>query len=243
VRINTPLAPDQVRHRCRNPRCATKLKEPTENPSKAFCCHGCHAAYYRGRCIVCEAKLPPGPSNREICRRTECRAELRKSPQRYRWSRIGERPQRSAHSTGLKNGLKPGRPFRIVAGPADLHEINLRIPLEPEVIARLDRAHADYFAARRKAKWHAARRALIKRHHPPVNVLGGFKFPGAPEIDLSPIDPPAEWAIPSRWKPTGDGADVPPIPDFLKRTDPAAKRPDVKSAVTAPLTLELEDAA
>src|SRR5262249_1023278 len=37
----------------------------------------------------------------------------------------------------------PGRPFRIIAGPIPA-EINLRIPLDPELAARLDRAHAVY---------------------------------------------------------------------------------------------------
>ena len=30
-------------------------------------------------------------------------------------------------------------------------------------------------------------KALIKRHHPPVNVVGGHRFPGAPAIDLGSI--------------------------------------------------------
>jgi hypothetical protein len=30
---------------------------------------------------------------------------------------------------------------------------------------------------------------LIKHHHPPVNIVGGYKFPGAPVIDLSPTAP------------------------------------------------------
>jgi hypothetical protein len=34
------------------------------------------------------------------------------------------------------------------------------------------------------------RAAQIKRRHPPVNILGGYRFPGAPEIDLSPTDLP-----------------------------------------------------
>jgi hypothetical protein len=177
---------------------------------------------------VCEANLPPGPSNREVCWRASCRAERRKSPQTYRWSGIVKRPPRSARNTGLKIGTKGDRPLRIIAGPAPA-EINLR-PLQPKLAARLDRDSAEYLEARRKAAWHAARAAQIKRRHPPVNVLGGYRFPDAPAIDMSPIEPPPEWAIPSRWKPTGDGAGLEDIPEFLRRDPARATRIMVEAA-------------
>jgi hypothetical protein len=60
------------------------LGQPTDNRGRAFCCVGCRAGYFKNRCAVCEAKLLIGPSNREVCRRSECRAELRKFPERYR---------------------------------------------------------------------------------------------------------------------------------------------------------------
>jgi hypothetical protein len=81
-----------LRHRCRNPKCGLKLKTPVENPRDAFCCKGCFVGFYRKRCLVCEDKLPPGPENREICRRSKCRAEVRKFPHLYRRSKYGERP-------------------------------------------------------------------------------------------------------------------------------------------------------
>jgi hypothetical protein len=165
-----------------------------------------------------------------VCRRAQCRAELRKFPERYRWAKTGERPPRSAHSTGLKTGSKSGRALRKVAG-RDLPEINLRIPLDPERVSRLDRDHADYFEARKKAKRAAARKALIKRHHPPVNIVGGYKFPDAPAVDLSPIES-AQWATASRWVPAGAGADVPDIPEFLKRATAAA--PPIAAAEEPP---------
>jgi hypothetical protein len=126
---------------------------------------------------------------------------------------------RSAHSTGLKTGSFDGRPFRIVAGP-ELSPTALRLaalPLHPELATRLARLHAPLLAkakARRKAA--RMRVALIKKRTLPVNILGGYRFPGAPQIDLNPIDAPA-WAAPSRWKPIGTGIDVPPIPNFLLR--------------------------
>jgi hypothetical protein len=157
-----------------------------------------------------------------------CQTEYRKFPRAYdlpasqrgQGTAVADRPPAEAHSTGIRFSLTTDRPFRIVAAGPALSETSFRLatlPLDPGLVAKLNRAHADYFAARRKAKWHAARAAQIKRHHPPVNILGGYQFSGAPAIDMSPIDPPPEWAITSRWVPTGDGAIAPDIPDFLRR--------------------------
>jgi hypothetical protein len=215
-----------LRHRCRNPRCGGKLETPTDNPRHAFCCHGCFDIFYRARCLVCERPIDRKTDRRKVCKRSECRHEFQRHPERFSCPRypasvLGHNASGSAHFTGLKSGSKSGRPFRLVAGPA-LTDTGFRlatIPLDLGLAARLDRAHADHIENRKKARRAAARRAQIKRRHPPVNVLGGYQFPNAPEIDLSPVDSP-EWAIPSRWKPTGDGADVPDIPEFLRRSAP-----------------------
>ena len=61
---------------------------------------------------------------------------------------------------------------------------------------------------------------LIQRHSSPVNILGGYRFPEAPVVDLSPIEPePDDIRLSSTSQPPppscGDGWD---IPDFLRRT-------------------------
>ena len=89
---------------------------------RAFCCRGCHAQFYRKRCVVCE-KDKTNP-NAIICRRRPCRAELRKWPALYRFpARHGQPPTtckvdaRSAHSTGLKTRSVTGRaPLNLVGG-------------------------------------------------------------------------------------------------------------------------------
>ena len=200
---NIPSPFHQVRHRCRNPRCGAKLKRPVGNPRDAFCCESCFTGYYRSRCLVCERPFTRKTERRRLCGRRKCESQFRRHAgrflgTRYRGSVLAENASRSAHSTGLKIGTLAGRAFRKVAGP-ELTATSFRLatlPLDPELVVRLDRAHAGYFEAQRKAKRTAARRAQIKRRHPPVNVLGGYKFPGAPAIDLSSIDTP-EWAIQS----------------------------------------------
>jgi hypothetical protein len=128
---------------------------------------------------------------------------------------LGHNGSRSAHFTGFKIGQKADRPFRQVAGP-ELSPTALRLaalPLDPELAARLKRVNdiSEDLKRRRQA---SARKAIIKRHHPPVNVLGGYAFPRAPVIDLSPISDPG--TVRSKWKPTSKDA-APSIPDFLVR--------------------------
>jgi hypothetical protein len=70
---------NELRHYCRNSNCRTKLPEPTANLRRAFCTRGCHAQFYRNRCLVCENELPPGRSDRKLCRRPKCRREYRQN--------------------------------------------------------------------------------------------------------------------------------------------------------------------
>jgi hypothetical protein len=228
----------QLRHRCRNPRCRSKLPAPVENLYAAFCTLGCWNQFHRQRCVVCERLFRRATENQLTCGRRKCRLELRRQTALYLPFQAGgtlptldvNAPHGSAHSTGLKTRLTGDRPWRIVAGPA-LPEINLQIPLEPEVIARLVRVHADYLEYERKRHWHTARAAQIKRRHPPVNVLGGFRFPDVPAVELGPVKTPeSEWAVPSRWKPTGDGADIPDTPHSCGAAPAGRRRPPPSSS-------------
>jgi hypothetical protein len=68
-----------LRHYCRNSNCRTKLPEPTANLRRAFCTTGCRAQFYRNRCLVCENELPPGRSDRKLCRGPKCRRQYRQN--------------------------------------------------------------------------------------------------------------------------------------------------------------------
>jgi hypothetical protein len=48
------MSKHSTRHYCRNTHCRAKLAAPVDNEHHAFCTSGCHAVFYRYRCLVCE---------------------------------------------------------------------------------------------------------------------------------------------------------------------------------------------
>ncbi len=56
-------------------------------------------------------------------------------------------------------------------------------------------------------------KALLQPHHPPVNILGGYKFPDAPDVKLREEKEPG-FALTASSTKSDDNLD---IPDFLKR--------------------------
>jgi hypothetical protein len=187
---NSDISP--VRHYCRNPRCRSKLKEPVSNPHKAFCTKGCYGSFYLRRCAVCENNKPDGSTARRIlCRRPNCESRYRQNRDLYSYP--GGDSARTAN--GSRNSIKPGTksrivddlPWRIAAGPKP----NLRgatVGAEG-VIEANNRANAKFWHEH-NAKAEAA--CLIKRQSPPVNIVGGYKFPNVLVVDLPPVkDAPA----------------------------------------------------
>jgi hypothetical protein len=218
------------RHRCRNVRCGAKLEPAATNPRDAFCCQGCFDSFYRGRCLVCERSFIRQSERQQLCKRRRCRDEFYRHKElflgtRYLPSVLRHNASRNARKSRGILGALGARPFAQIVGPR-LSPSSLRLaslPLDSELAARLERTHRPYFEALKKSKQAAARRALIKRGDPPVNVLGGYRFPNAPQICLSPL-PASEWATPSSWTPTATSAVCPEIPDFLTRRDLGARR-------------------
>ena len=76
--------PPQLRHRCRNPRCAGLLKASYHDRRAAFCCESCTARYFATRCLVCEAAIAKSSRRRVVCWRSKCRHELQRHPEKYR---------------------------------------------------------------------------------------------------------------------------------------------------------------
>jgi hypothetical protein len=198
------------RHRCRNLRCRSKLPIPTDNQHKTFCTPYCYRLFYNWRCKVCENPIRRGRRRRvpDHCHDRRCRRDFRRYPDAFSYprSQIGDYGSRSAHFIGVKSALKSDRaPAWVqIAGPS-IDPINLMIPLEPVFAARLGKMHGQLLE---KVRHDAEEKALLKRHHPPVNIVGGYRFPIAPEIDLNLAEP-----VKAEDHDFGDLS----IPDFLRR--------------------------
>jgi hypothetical protein len=113
------LIEDRARHYCRNPHCRTKLPTPVENAHHAFCTPGCHASFYRSRCLVCEEPMKRKRSNQRLkSGHKTCEQQYRAFPGAFEPPTgrpllpqpISDEGSRSAHSTGLKTGLEGERP-------------------------------------------------------------------------------------------------------------------------------------
>jgi hypothetical protein len=177
-------------HRCRNPRCKTWLKEPVDNRRDAFCCSSCEVGFYRTHCRVCEKEFGETKRNsrRELCGRRQCRNQFRSFRGQFFsvWcpSATGaSKPEKSLTKSTPKTGIKSDRAWRQVAGPDDLSPSALHCAtVGAEEVLRQS-------AINNLKSWNDA--AWIQPHHPPVNILAGYKFPAAPDIDLgAPAESP-----------------------------------------------------
>src|SRR5262249_7910361 len=93
------------RHHCRSEKCRSKLPEPVENEHHAFCTKACYEQFYRKRCLACEKPLRT--ARRSFCPKpSKCPNLVRTWPQKYRWPGYCRGPLGSAHSTGIKIGLR-----------------------------------------------------------------------------------------------------------------------------------------
>jgi len=141
----------------------------------------------------------------------KCRQSAFRQCGGYPPSQIAESVRKKEATSKLSSpdfGDRGSASWRVVAGP----ELDLRwATVGSERIIEADKR------ARAKLKDEAGADAhcLIKRHDPPVNVVGGYKFPNAPAVDLTP---------PSRLPQSNELLFQTPldlsIPAFLKRSQP-----------------------
>jgi hypothetical protein len=108
----TDFVETAMRHRCRNPRCRSKLPNPVSNPREAFCTKGCHASFYRKRCLICEGEMERKTEHQLICGKRRCRNALqaRQSLGRYAEPSGCVSPLENPIKPGLKSALKSDRP-------------------------------------------------------------------------------------------------------------------------------------
>jgi len=118
--LRGPVVTIGLRHRCRL--CRTKLKEPTDNPRRAFCCRGCFQGFYRSRCVVCAGLIRRKNEQQKTCIKKACKDELRRFPLAFAWQKTGNTPSEykraseTLDSSGSKLPIEGDRPpFRCLA--------------------------------------------------------------------------------------------------------------------------------
>jgi hypothetical protein len=163
-----PMFVEELRHRCRNPRCRAKLAEPVENKRSAFCCRGCHQQFYTKRCLACEQPMERTAPNKRLCGRRACANEFNALKAHGILSRYTSGPNPKADSkkpikTGTFSRLKSDRGWRQVAGPP----ISLRLATvgADDAVKQADKTNRRHWSE-------AGAAAEIQRHHAPVNIVG-----------------------------------------------------------------------
>jgi len=218
-----------ARHLCRNSQCGGKLAGPVSNRHHAFCKKGCHEGFYAARCLVCEEPLPPqGRAGRKLCRGSSCKSEYHRNRLIYDFvgSDTGVKllAKETSNPRALNSAFRCGpagqkRPA-VVAGPK-LSEFALRaagLPLDPRYAERLRRENVEPL---RRHLAELAKKATFLCETPPLNVIGGYRFPDAPAIDRSPLPDRDDQIRHSDWKPCGPSGPFAgdlTIPEFLRRT-------------------------
>jgi hypothetical protein len=196
---------------CRHRICRTKLKKPVSNRREAFCSRGCHTSFYLKRCLVCEGPLQRRNKTQRVCRKARCRNAWRAKASFGRYSPCNavSLASKTRNSIGSKRAPKPDLAWRQIAGPK-----LTRSQLHCALVAAEEAVAEDYQKNSPHWRKHNAKAAelLIQPHHPPVNILGGYKFPDAPDVKLR-----------AEKKPIGSLSAIPKpdtdleIPGFLKR--------------------------
>jgi len=236
---------EDLRHRCRNPRCRSKLPSPVSNLREAFCTRGCYESFHLKRCRVCEQpleakyrKIKPNGGDRTkfvkvqnsspTCGSTDCKRRWR---QKDGTGRFSAPKQASGYQGSQESNLHQEVPISCGSVGA-IQTAKTPVAIVPDgpncswEDGEYRRLTARNRAALREHFRKLADQCLIQRHHPPVNVLGGYRFPDAPTVDLSPLPSIDDTPIPSDWRPCSPSvpvADDLSIPDFLKR-EPAPDR-------------------
>ena len=86
-----------TQHYCRNTHCRAKLAAPVDNEHHAFCTSGCHAIFYRHRCLVCEDAMRRKRDDQRFKNgHKTCQNEYRRFPHVFDYPGVN-----SGHPTGV----------------------------------------------------------------------------------------------------------------------------------------------
>ena len=193
---------------CRHRKCRTKLKKPVSNQREAFCSRGCHTSFYLKRCLVCEGPIQRRNKTQRVCQKSQCRNAWRARAGfgRYIPSTAVSLASKTPNFIGSKCALNRIEHGDQIAGPKlTASQMHCGLVGVVQAVAEADQKNRPYWR-RRSAM------ALIQRHHPPVNILGGYKFPNAPDVKLRE-ERKTGVSLPTVSKPDVNLD----IPDFLKR--------------------------
>ena len=166
---------------CRHRKCRTKLKKPVSNKREAFCCPRLSYQFLpkalpglRGAHYSVETRRRRFAENRGAATigGLKLGSAATAPPPLLAWL------QKPLILLGQNRPLKPNRAWRQVAGPKlTTSQLQCALVGAEEAVAEAHQKNRPYW------RKHNAK-ALIQPHHPPVNILGGYRFPDAPEVIL-----------------------------------------------------------
>jgi hypothetical protein len=172
------MNPIALRSRCRDPKCQCALPLPAEE-RRAFCARGCYDRFYRTRCKVCAE-----PSANGRLHAKSCAYAHRQNPELFAYKKLQNpsdgalSPKRiSAERNPYKTGIKTrGRTWGPVLSDDDYWLASL--PLHTMDAANLKRG-----SVRAKLEPTMGKpKVLFGPDDPPLNLIGGFRFPNAPDF-------------------------------------------------------------
>ena len=155
---------------CRHRKCRTKLKKPVSNRREAFCARGCHTSFYLNRCLSCEGPIQRRNKTQRVCQKSQCRNAWRA---RAGFGRSSS--SKTPISIGSKWAPRQDRAWDQIAGPKlTASQLYCGLVGAVQAVAETDQKNRPHWR-RHNAK------APLQPHDPPVNILGGYRFPDAPD--------------------------------------------------------------
>ena len=159
--------------------------------------------------VVASPKYARRNKTQRVCRKSQCRNAWRAKAGFGRYSPCPgvSLPSKTPGFIGPKLLLKPDRAWRQIAGPKlTASQLYCGLVGAVQAVAEADQKNRPHWR-RHNAK------APLQPHDPPVNILGGYRFPDAPDVKLREEKEPG-FALTTSSTKSDDNLD---IPDFLKR--------------------------
>jgi hypothetical protein len=189
-----------------SPNMPHEIKKPLSNKRETFCSRGCHTSFYLKRCLVCEGPLERKNKTQRVCGKSQCRNAWKAGFGRYVPSAVVNSASKTPNSIGSKWAPRQDRAWDQIAGPKlTASQLHCGLVGAVQAVAETDQKNRPHW------RRHTAK-ALLQPHDPPVNIPGGYRFPGAPNVKLREEKNPRS-SLTAVSKPDANLD----IPDSLKR--------------------------